>query len=150
MALPERPTAQALEAVRSLLRDLSQRRLWLYGVWFLEVALICGALWGLAHGRSFRSALFAAGYLLACVATFLLPGHVVRSCATKLGLSMRRRRMILHAFLVSSAAAVAATIGANLGWWAIASILATGNALWALELENRAVSGARPSPEGGG
>lgn len=58
--------------------------------------------------------------------------------------------MILHAFLVSSAAAVAATIGANLGWWTIASILATGDALWALELENRAVSGARPSPEGGG
>ena len=72
-----------------------------------------------------------------CGFALLFPGHLLRRGLDALQLTESKRLLTMQIYLAVSTATIIATLAGGLGWWAPLSILVSGNALWALELEER-------------
>jgi hypothetical protein len=125
-------------------------RRWLPLLWYLEVCVLGGALWALLGGGRPRDALAAAACLALCGAAGALPGAVLLVAADGLHLGRRGRGVLLHAYLAVAAGAVAATLSTGRAWGAAVAVLATGNAIWAIEIDARraAQAGGGQTPAG--
>ena len=110
----------------------------LYGLWYVEASLAFAAVWALLSGGAPGTLLAVVAYLLVCGAALTLPAHALRLALARAGVRHALRVRVLEVFLVMVAAATAATLSTDRGWAAIVYILLIGNALWALELEQRA------------
>ena len=113
-------------------------RRWLPVLWLIEACIAAGAVVTLARGGAPRDMLVTTAYFALCGVTLVLPGLGLRLIVTALGLSPRRRLLVLQLYLALAAAAVAAMLGTAHGWAGVVAIMLTGNALLTLELESRA------------
>jgi len=102
------------------------------------MCLAVGAVWGFSHGRSLEAVIRATIYLLLCGFALLFPGHLLRLLLDARYATGPRRLLVMQVYLAICAALIVATIAGQLGWLAPIAVLASGNALWALELEERA------------
>jgi hypothetical protein len=115
-------------------------RHWLPALWLAEACIAVGAVATLARGGTPRDMVTVIAFLALCAAALALPGVALRRIMNGLGVGVQRRRFVLQLYLALAAGAVAATLGTARGWAAVVAILLTGNALLALELEDRAVA----------
>lgn len=113
-------------------------RHWLPVLWLIEACIAAGAVVTLARGGAPRDMLVTTVYFALCGVALTLPGLGLRLIVTALGLSPRRRQLVLQLYLALAAAAVAAMLGTAHGWGAVVAIMLTGNALLTLEIESRA------------
>jgi hypothetical protein len=112
-------------------------RHWLPVLWLIEACIAGGAVTTLARGGTPRDMLVTTAYFALCGVALTLPGLGLRLIVTALGISSRRRQLVLQLYLALAAAAVAAMLGTAHGWTAVGAIMLTGNALLTLELESR-------------